>query len=850
MLWYNILSPRNWSGVRLQTGNKKVDGVYYNLLSSKDVSLAASGTMYLVANSGIRLISPSFVDVSGLRSINLSSVEYSKIDNLGNPLPFYPGVTGGIAVKIDDDNILATDIITYDSGNNILKFPSANPGGPLYVVPPHYEAGEIVDLANLSSFDGLILKPEETDASEPPVITPATITANTIIYANSGINLGPNNNLDSYRGFILTHAGSGEPAEWKPAVYLRENYSVDAPLEGLERIGINWIRYPKRPALIRNGRLYIYKTNRSWSPYPAIGSDTEILANELGTGSDTLCVETAIGDIIIGYTKFAFVAKASSQEKIEAEFNFEESLKTVSIIDPNGPANEGAVPAYEIEIAPEEPEGIGSGAIGANVFLFSVTKGGYFPMQLEPNATDNITYTNNQNEEIDAIGTIETQDDGTLLETPITIPLRFKPSTINNLSIRPSIHTAFNMLGEDIDFVIYGKENTNFNNYNSIFDLNDNFLPQGLTPVFRVDASVPNSVSGSPSGVIYSKFIDRAKTHPIGWGFDRAGKVCIKTNDPYKMGSIPSGNGELIAYADVTISGHTYSKSIITEDIFLRPKPAVDNKGKYIRNALLTVNSEGQIVSRTPRVNPIIPDAPSGVAGIANGYGGVGNNEHSIRWDAPVSDGRSAILNYLIQLSHNNGENWIDVPNETIGVLRGFNTQTSATITQVAAPAIFRVAAQNGVGIGPYSEATDITFVSNTGLPQSPTNFTVTRKIDTLTISDVDLSWTPTNSWGSYGASGYLIEESTDGGSSWFNIAFIPYNEDSSHNETGLDGITNYLYRISAINTNNGKSAYNYVYTTGVLLEDPDLEEEENKKNDELTNFDFGVILFTGICAV
>lgn len=845
--WYNILSPRNWV-VNIKTGNKRIDGAYKNMLSSKHVSLAASGNMYLVARSGIQLISPSYVDASGFRATSISSVGYSKIDSLGNVLPFYSGANSGLVIKLDGDTLLGTDIITYDTGNNTLKFPSANPGGPLYVVPPHYEAGEIVDPANISAFEALVLKPEETDASEPPVITPATITANTIIYANSGINLGPNNDLDSYKGFILTHAGSGEPAEWKPATYLRQNYELNAPLEGLERIGVNWIRYFKRPALIRNGRIYIYKTNRRWSPYPAIGSNISIVSGELGTGADTLCVETAIGDINVGYTKFAFVAKASSQQKLEAEYNFVDNVKNVQIIDPNGPADEGPVPVYEIEIAPEEPNGIGEGAIGANVLVFSVTKGGYFPMQVEPSAQGIITFFDNQNQPENAVSIIDTADDGTLLETPRQVDLRFKPSTLNNISIRPNIHTAFNMLGEDIDFVVYGKETTDFNNYSSIFNLNSNFLPQGLIPTFRVDATISNSVSGSPSGVSYTKFVDRAKTQAIGWNFDRGGKVYVKTNAPYIMGTIPSGNSTLAAYADFTVNGHTYSKSIIAEDIFLRPKPAADNKGKYIRNALLTVNSEGQIVSRTPRVNPVVPGAPSGVAGIANGYSGVGNNEHSIRWDAPSDDGRAEIVKYLIQLSFNNGENWVDIPNETINVFRGFESQTSATINQTAAPVIFRVAAQNSVGIGPYSEATENTFISNTGLPQSPTNFTVNRRIDSLTLSDLDLSWTPSNSWGSYSASGYLLEESSDDGSTWFNIAFIPYNEPTSHNETGLDGVTNYLYRISAINTNNGKSAYNYVYTTGILVDDPDLEEEENKKNDVLTNFDFGVILFTGVC--
>jgi hypothetical protein len=814
MLWYNILNPRAWPGVNIKTGNNKIDGVYYNILSSNQVSLAASGSMFLVAGSGVKFISPSFIDASGYRANRILSQTYERIDNTGGIIPLYSGDNSGILVKLNDNTAYSTNIISYNSGENTLEFPSASAGAVLYTRGSN---------KTIKSYNPIQLVEASGEQK-------ASISFNAPVFANSGISLGPNNYLDSYKGFILTHDGSGNVAQWKPATYLRENYNTNLPLDGLERIGINWIRYPKRPALLKNGKLYVYTTNRSWSPYGAI-TDIGQLETELGSGSDTICVETAKGNVNVGYTKFAFVAKAPSQQPINQNYSFEDNIKNVNIIDPdNTSPNETSAATFELEIAPEYPNGISENeAEGVNVFVFSVTKGAYFPMQLEPDATDNITYKNNL---------------GVDIETDLT----FKPSTLNNISIRPNIHTSFNMLAEDIDFIVYGKKTVEFNNYDaSLFDLNDNFIPQGLISTFKIDANIPNSVSGSPTGVIFTKFIDRNKTIPTGWSFEDKGKVCVNTNDAYVLSSITSGNGLLSSYADLTVSGVTFSNNLVVEDIFLRPKPAIDNKGKYVRNALLTVNSEGQIVSRTPRINPTVPDAPSGVVGIANGFGGVGNNEYSIQWNAPANDGRSSIINYLIQFSSNNGENWTTLPTETTSVLRGFNTQTSATISQLPVSAIFRVAAQNGVGIGNYSEATENTFVSNTGLPQSPTNFNFVRTIDSEELSDITLSWSATNSWGSSAPSGYLIEESTDSGKVWFNMAFVD-SSTLSYNETGLDGVTNYLYRISSINTSNGKSAYNYVYSTGLLFVDTDLEEEENRRRDELSNFDFGVIMFTGTC--
>jgi hypothetical protein len=835
MLWYNILNPREWPGVNIKSGNNKIDGVYSNLLSSNHVSFAASGSMFLVANSGIKLISPSFVDTSGFRANRILSENYFKIDNIGNIIPLYSGANNGLLLKLDDNTAYSTNIISYDSEEDVLRFPSASPGAVLYSKSPNKE---------IASYDNILLNPPSTQQD-------ASIVLSAKVFANSGINLGPNNNLDSYKGFILTHDGSGNVAQWRPATYLRENYDTQLAFDGLERIGINWIRYPKRPAILSNGKIYFYKIDRSWSPY-GVFSSLDQIKEELGSGEDTLCVETVKGDVVVGYTKFAFVEKAASQQTIDTGFqNFDNRIDPdARIVDPdNTNPNETDAACWAIDIAPENPNGIPDRSPGGptNVFVFSVTKGAYFPMQLESEATGPITLRHNDNNILSEI--VQNKDDGTELDNAIQVNLTFKPSTANNISVRPNIHTAFNMLGENIDFVIYGKENTLFNNYSSVFNLNENFIPQGLVPVFKIDATIPNSISGSPTGIFYSKFTDREKTKPIGWNFDYSGKVCIKTHDSYVMSSLPSGTGLLNSYADLTVDGYTYSKGLITEDIFLKPIPSSDNTGKYVRNALLTINNEGQIISRTPRVNPTVPDAPSGVVGINNGYGGMGNNEYSIQWTPPENDGRSKIINYIIQFSSNNGENWTNLPTDTIDVLKGFPSQTSATIFQLPVSSIFRVAAQNGVGIGAYSEATENTFVSNTGLPQLPTNFTATRNIDSLDLSDISFSWSASNSWGSYAPSGYLIEESTDNGQIWFNIAFLESNI-LSYNETGLDGVTNYLYRISAINTNNGKSAYNYVYSTGLLLIDQDLEEEENKRQEELSNFDFGQILFTGICSI
>ena len=78
-----------------------------------------------------------------------------------------------------------------------------------------------------------------------------------------------------------------------------------------------------------------------------------------------------------------------------------------------------------------------------------------------------------------------------------------------------------------------------------------------------------------------------------------------------------------------------------------------------------------------------------------------------------------------MQFSANNGNEWTTLPQTPVLVERQSNDQTSATITGLSAltPYIFRIAAQNSIGISEYTAATDTVFVS-ADLPENPNNFT------------------------------------------------------------------------------------------------------------------------------
>lgn len=174
------------------------------------------------------------------------------------------------------------------------------------------------------------------------------------------------------------------------------------------------------------------------------------------------------------------------------------------------------------------------------------------------------------------------------------------------------------------------------------------------------------------------------------------------------------------------------------------------------------------------------------------------------------------------------------------------SNQTSCTVIGLSPSVnyLFRVSAQNAVGISNPSEAS-ISMTSDQSVPECPKDISQTRTFGEST-SDIALSWTAPSAAGSSAVSGYVIEESENDGISWVN-----YDNSSTPNNTyetiyGLSNNIDYLYRVSAIN-DSGESAYAFVRSSGNSLLD---EEVDEAIKDVLSNWDFGSILFTGVCTV
>lgn len=179
-------------------------------------------------------------------------------------------------------------------------------------------------------------------------------------------------------------------------------------------------------------------------------------------------------------------------------------------------------------------------------------------------------------------------------------------------------------------------------------------------------------------------------------------------------------------------------------------------------------------LSITPRTTP---DAPIAVTATA------GAGQVELTWAAPISNGGAQITDYRIQFSKDNGISW-SIFTDTV------STITTVTVTGLTNGVnyLFRVAAVNLVGLGPYSNNA---AAKPRTVPSAPRSVVATP--DNAVVS---LTWLPPVSNGGEDITQYNIQYSVDAN------AWLPAG--SSTNTTrvvnNLINGTTYFFRITAVN--------------------------------------------------
>jgi len=684
--------------------NQDGAGTYGTYISNTGIVLATNGKIKIVCanetESNIFEVSPSGIFApkltigSGETKTVIDGGGITKVDSTDDPnsptiIEQYEGPASGIlykSVTISDDQTTvidakSTDLLSLDLDNQAIIFKNATNGQVLYAnLDTGYLQGN-AKVSILDNSDGIngasgVLKLVDDYAIDTPLIR-----------------IGPP--LETYKGRILTHDGEGV-AIWGPSDFLRAD-------------GLNYNRFVKRSVAfnIVNGdtilsTIFSFTTDLSVNEGGTGPVDAETIESEFGL-TDTIAIYTPTGKI--HYCKLAItIPQQSTTEDVT------DTLASASLFINRDQLTVQFTPPIPDDWSLDDLKITTSTQTNYIAYAFSVQKGSYLDMQLEPGATDRFS-----TEGLDPEGT----------DPSVRSELGFKPSTANTISIRPHVYTSFNKVAEDIDFAIYGYRKTLYNRYEpEWFNQDSNGLPTGITPAFYVHSYVENSFEGSiisginraairvPKDDSGNLLVDEIYADsPIP---DLNPKLCINTKEPFALASLdnvktnsgdevgiyravlrindsdsvtygmPSGTlvvteMPLTKYADLTVSGYLYSNNIVADSIYLNFDNSVA-RPKYIANAPLTINNYGEIISLIPPAPPTPPGPPrfysNRNSSIFESSDGV-----TVYWRAPVDDGRSPIYSYVIQYSSGigveNSTDWItylnpnndDTPNDLYAIL-------------------------------------------------------------------------------------------------------------------------------------------------------------------------------------
>lgn len=182
---------------------------------------------------------------------------------------------------------------------------------------------------------------------------------------------------------------------------------------------------------------------------------------------------------------------------------------------------------------------------------------------------------------------------------------------------------------------------------------------------------------------------------------------------------------------------------------------------------------------------PDLPAAPTALEAMAEGTSRI-----DLSWTAPGETGGVPLIGYRIEVSENAGRSWrVLVP-----TTRSTGTSYSHSGLPAGATRHYRVSAINQVGIGQPSGTAAATTGSS--VPGAPTALSAAAN----GTSQIDLRWRAPDHDGGRRISGYRIEVSENGGTTWSDLVANTGNSNTGYSHTGLEPATTRHYRVSAIN--------------------------------------------------
>ena len=199
----------------------------------------------------------------------------------------------------------------------------------------------------------------------------------------------------------------------------------------------------------------------------------------------------------------------------------------------------------------------------------------------------------------------------------------------------------------------------------------------------------------------------------------------------------------------------------------------------------LLVSDDGTVSTNTAPSTPGSISVPSSIMGGTN---------ISISW-AKSSDAESNLAGYKVERSTNGGSSWSQI-------YQGTATSTTNNVAFGTTSVMYRVKAYDTEGLeSGWRTSSQVTVVNNNA-PSAPPSIAVPN--DVKGGSTLVISWTAAND-SDGNLSGYILERSTDGGSSYTQV----YKGNAlTYTDTITKGWSTVMYRVKAYDSYNAQSGY------------------------------------------
>ena len=199
----------------------------------------------------------------------------------------------------------------------------------------------------------------------------------------------------------------------------------------------------------------------------------------------------------------------------------------------------------------------------------------------------------------------------------------------------------------------------------------------------------------------------------------------------------------------------------------------------------LLVSDDGTVSTNTAPSTPGSISVPSSIMGGTN---------ISISW-AKSSDAESNLAGYKVERSTNGGSSWSQI-------YQGTATSTTNNVAFGTTSVMYRVKAYDTAGLeSGWRTSSQVTVVNNNA-PSAPPSIAVPN--DVKGGSTLVISWTAASD-SDGNLSGYILERSTDGGSSYTQA----YKGNAlTYTDTITKGWSTVMYRVKAYDSYNAQSGY------------------------------------------